>query len=966
MTDAINTSKVAHVVNNSGRIITRRLYNPAIVATQVNPRRYDPERDFMKHETSPFFEHFLGIEPYVQITARAFGTEDQEQVMGWMTNFARNGFKLRRPDGNLQLYKFLYGSWVDKGIMYAVEAESPINSLDDLGIHVTDVQRAPKYFKRIAAHYEYACFGTVNQVQETDFGQLIYFELDNGYQGVHANYDLDKMPSAQHKACADGIGLISTGFLREQLKVQDRNLSTYGGKWTVFDPAGTGKGYVHAKDDLAYDMVTYDAKKALVFDEFFVGILGALKPGLDFYSDLQSMANFELYEYAHAEAQNTMKEFIESLKNPDSVKGWILSKLSSYQDNNSLILNAMDNSVPDDNKSATEEWMLITALQGGVDIFTEPALFRRVCGHLLPRVLNCEKGRIPYDRLGVRCDICPDPAMFDSWGMVHPENSIIPEGTCVAIDVPEGPVVTYRQPNGMALEHSQSVNFHMRQFQKFGGRRRIFFGRDLLTILAPMNGADLDDTACVIHDPAAVKHIRGLDYPVTEKMIVAPAKKRSVGRYYDGLKKTVVGIVGASYTAEDFIQSMQVARSMSVKLGSVVNDIMLDTLLSGKHKLNMMKYLANMIQAEPDKERKIWLLDRREWLANREDYQLRYVATNLEAVIDYCVAGKGSSAQFDPLVKLCGEMRASTQVFPMIFAKEGTGFMGQGRISSKKKLGIDYALAPSLLCQALMTVTEEREQFIADLKQFEWDCITFVPTALEEMFGADRTLTQIARDMRSWWTERIAVAMSIQQPKLRQEAYNRALYGNFHKCIMSGEGKCPTNCPNKGKLLDPGLKQMMEEHDYETRLFLAVEMKRIVHHNADPSRAVDDTTGALRGVPDGIFGNNVMYNYYLAALEEAGLTGKYVQVDLDEISIHGRIKDKTMQVIVNNDKVLRKSDDYFLGLVTEDVADGEYKMVNGMLEIREPSPEIRQQMTFAEMIENGEYMPYAKEVEDSQ
>jgi hypothetical protein len=964
MTDVNSTSKVAHIMNNSGRIITRRLYDPAIMATQINPRRYDADRDFMRRETSPFFEHYLGIEPYVQITARAFGQEDQEQVMGWMANFARNGFKLRGPDDELVTWKFLYGSWVDKGIMYAIQADSSINSLDDLGIHVTDPQKAPKYFKRVAAQYQYACFGTVSRVEETEFGQIIHGELEDGTPIRHANYDLDRMTDEQRAIC-DGTGLIRTSFLKNQLKVQDRNLSTYGGKWTVFDPAGVSKGYVHAHDDLEYDMVSYDAKKALVFDEFFVGILGALKPGLDFYSDLQSMANFELYEYAHSEASNTMKEFIEALKNPESVKGWILSKLSSYQDNNAAILNTMDDSVAEENKSATEEWMLITALKAGVDIFTEPALFRRVCGHLLPRVLACEKGRIPFDRLGVRCDLCPDPHMFDNWGVPTPENSIIPDGTCVAMDVPEGPVVTYRQPNGMAMEHSQSANFHMRQFAKYGGRRRIFFGRDLITILAPMNGADLDDTACVIHDPAVVKHIRGLSYPVTEKMILEPVRKRSSGVYYDALKKVVIGITGASYTGEHFIESMQIARSMSVKLGSVVNDIMLDTLSSGKHKANMMKHLAHMIQAEQDKERKIWLLDRREWLANRPDYQLAYVATNLEAVIDFCVAGKGNPAQFDPLVKMCNDMRAATQVFPMIFAKEGTGFMGQGRISSKKKLGIDYVLAPSLLCQALEEVTAERTQFIADLRATEWDCISFVPMAVEELFGSDKTMTIIAKRIRQWWTEKIVAAMSLTQPKHRQEAYNHVLYGNFHKCILSGEGKCPRPCPNKGKLVGgdegSGLKQLLEEYDYETRLFIAVEMKRLVHHNPDPSRAIDETTGALRGVPDGIFGNNIMYNYYLAALDQAGLTGKYVQVDLDQTSLNNRIKDKILQVIVQDGNVLRKTDDYWLGVVDAD--NGEYKLVNGMLEVRVPSPEIAIGRTFAEMIEDGAFMPYAKEVE---
>jgi hypothetical protein len=945
---ATQTSKIMHIINDSGIISIRRPYDPAVAATQKVPERYRSSEHFMDHERSAFLEHVLANERYIQITAHAFGQDELDDVSNWLSGFARRGLRARTGQNTEpETWKFLYGHYTDKGSLFMIPADSDIKSLDDMGIHIVDPIKAPKYFKRVVAPYQYSVFGSINSIVEDELGTIVEFELGNGYIGTHRNIELDKLPSDLHRSVCDGVMLLETEFLRNQVGVKDRNLSTYGCKPTTFDPTGVGKGFGHAVDGLEFDIVTYGAKKALVFEEFFFGILGGLKPGEKFRSDLQSMINFDEYLYALEGARILFAEITESLGDPDKIRGLLLSKLKAYQSNNLLVLSKEvdDKDVPTDqdiSHSATERWMLIAALERGFGIEVEPGLFRRVCNYLLFEAMNCELGRIPFDHLGTRVDICPDPAMFDAYGEVHPENSIIPEGTCVMIDVPQGPIVAYRQPNGMAMEHSQSVNFHMRQFEKFAGRKRAFYGQDLPQIMEPMNGADLDDTLCVIHDPAAVKQIRSLSYPVTFKMVVADKPKHSAGRYYDQLTRKVAGVVGASYSAKDFIESIQQARQMSLKLGQVVNTIMLDTALSGKHKVNMMDYLADMIQAEPDKDRKIWILEKREWLADREDYQMRHIATNLEAIIDYCIQGKGDPKQFDDMVKQVTQMKAETQVFPMIFAKQGTGFMGQGRISPTKLLGKDYILAPSLLCAALNEVEAERNQFVQDLKEHEWNCITFVPEEVDMMFGSSPDNIKIAKDLRKWFIPKVIAAMSNPNRDEKRKSYNNVLYGQFHECKI---GVCVSNCPNKNKLIEPGLLQHMLELDQESRMFVAVEMKRLVHHNAVQKIAED---GTVRGVPDGIFANNVMFGYYLDACDAAGITGKYITVEIDNVSATNKVKDKTFQVVVIDGVVLRKSDEFWIGTVSDDtLVDGEYKMVNGMLELRAPSPAIVKRQEFA-------------------
>jgi hypothetical protein len=917
-------SKTLHIVNESGAIVTRRLYDPAVAATQEHPVRYNSRIHFMKHETSAFLEHVLGDVRYIQFTAHALGQEQLDGVINWLSGYARNGVKARTGAGDTpETWRFLYGHYTDKGTMYMVPADDDIKNLDDLGVHVVDPQKAPKYFKRVAAPYQYAIFGSINSVTEDDLGQIIEFELDNGYVGTHRNIELDRLVDDRTRAACDGIMLARPEFLTNQVGVHDRDINTYSFKGTTFNPLGVGKGIGHAKKGLEFDVVSYGAKKALVFDEFFFGILGASKPGDMFRSDLQSMVNFEEYEFALDSAQRLMKKVSEGLRNTQELKGFLLNSLRNV-------------SKVKDDPSATEQWMLISALEAGMDVDVEPGLFRRAVGHFMYEVLQCEKGRIPMDHLGQRNDLCPDPHMFDKYGEIHLDWSVIPSGKCVCMDVPTGPIVAYRQPNGMALEHTQSVNQHMREFDNYNGRRKLFYGPDLLEVLEPMNGADLDDAACVMFDPDVVKHISSLTYPVTEKITIQSAPKKTVGRYYDIVKRAMENAGLASYTAEDFINMMKIVRTMTVKLGGIVNDIMLDTALSGRHKENMMSYLAAMIQAEQDKDRKIWLLDRREWLANREDYQLRHVATNLEAIIDFCVQGKGNPRQFDDMVKLCADMRAGTEVFPMFFAKQGTGFLGQGRISAKRQLGIDYVLAPSLLCKALGEVEDERNQFVNDLKAYEWECVTFVPMEVEAMFGYSRDMSMIARDIRRWFGPKAVAAMSLKDAAQRRAAYNEVLYGAFHIC-QSGPDGCPVNCPNKGKLIEDGegLKQIMETYDMETRMFLAVEMKRLVHHNAVPSVNED---GSVRGVSDGAFANNVMFNYYLAALDATGVTGKYVPVELDHASAKLGLQGRSIEVVIENGNVLRKTDHYWIG--TADVDNGDFMMVNGQIEVRKPNEEI--------------------------
>jgi hypothetical protein len=927
-------SEIAHVINAGGSITVRRPFDPVANAMKAMPIRYDSKVHKMAHENSTFLEHVMGGNRFMRMSAQGKTDGEIDTICTWLSNIARNGWKWKSgANKTMEQWKFLYGDYSDKGSLILVSEDEGIESLDDLGIHVMNPQKAPKRIKRVMAPHEYACFGTINSVVEDEFGEIIEFDLDNGYIGRVRNFDLDKLPSDLCRAACDGMAWVNTNFMIDQLGVIDRNPSTYGFKGTVFCPLGLGKGFFFAKDDLEYDIVTYGAKKDVVFDEFFFGSLGSLKPGVTYMSDIQSLVNFGLYPWAPPATRVAMAEFVEALKNPVSFNGWVLSHLKNV-------------TKVEGSPSATETWRLVRALERGVDVFTEPGLFRAVCQQMILQILDCENGRIPFDMFGSRNDICADPNMFDAYGMIHPEWSVIPDDCIVNFGVPQGPVECYRQPNGHALEKSSAMNVHLAGFEKYASRQRNYYSaQGLLETLILKNGADLDDTECTIHDPEIVKHMRGLSYPVTQKREFKAVEKKRMGPTYDALRKQFnsMGTHG-SFTAKDFLDLMNTVRATKIILGAIVRCLELDTLDSGEHKANMLAHLADMINAEQDKDRKIWILNRRDWLKEREDYQLRDIATNLEAVVDYCILGRGDYKAINAMSKQCSEMRANTEVFPMLFTKHGP-------ISSKKQLGIDYLLAPSLACVALAEVEELRKEFQNDLRALEWKCITFVPDEVNDYFGFSQDISTIARDIRKDFNIKVAAAMSIDNRQLRQDSYNKAIYGNFHKCILDGEGKCPVKCPRKGELIEEGLKQWMECYDEDTCRFIAVEMKRLCHHSAVQQLNED---GTVRGVPDGVFNNNIIYNYYLDALDECGLTGKYLPVDLDQTALKQRVKDKIFDVVVSDrGVVLRKSDNFWVGTV--DASNGEYRLVNGMLEIRKPSESLASEFVF----EEGDFSPVA-------
>lgn len=872
--------KLFHVANDGGLILRRSQWTPALV--------FDPTLHFMEHEESQFLNQYLP-DGYAEFTGQAFGEEAMNEVCNWM-----EGYALRGASREGVRYRFLYGHWTDHGKMIMTPSTSKVRNLGDIGLRINDPKKAPKRIKRLIARHKLVAFGEVlDNSQDTDGGTIITGRLDNGYEFSIRFVDISGWDKTL-QAIVAGQNRIATRFLRA-VGVENVGDGTFGFKGTIATHL-FGKGYFWEDLNLnegPFDAVIYDYKTEVSFDKFFFGILSPMNPGEVTRSDSQSAINFGWYDFMDARGQELMLEMAEAYKDEAKLRRKFLSTYSPST------------------KPDAEEWCLIHALRIGISPQAEPALFRRIVRQITQSTMDFKHGRLDIGNAGKRVSFCPDPAMFDEFGNVHPERSRIAKGSVVSTDVPVGEICVYRQPNGHPLEHARVMNAYDRRFRKFKGLKRLFYGADAYDFMLPQNGADADDDGTAIFDPIWVERFRKLSYPVSAKLEMNQSKPK-INAYLDRMIGRAVG----GYSAQDFVTAMTDAKAFTLKIGQIVNLIMLDTLLSGENKQHMLEDLWKRLgecQKDPSKhntQEYQLLVECASWLVNREDYQLRDVASNLEAVIDFCQMGKGDRDMMDKLVskvqamlprKDRGQSVATIKVYPKMWKMAGTGFRGEGRAPKSLTEGIDYVTAPSLMCDALGKLETERQKLMEAFRQYEWKTITPVPPAVNDLFPADPDMRFIVEDIRKEWN-----AQMIEQIKMfdteREKAYDKSL---------------------------AWIRKEFSEFDHDMQKAMAVEMKRRTQRYRTPVLNEDGTT---RHVPDSAFGNTFVFNLYCEAIEEAGIAGLYVPVEMDACSTH--LKRQSVTVRVACGIVYVKADNFLVGFAN--CADGEYTMDGGEILVQEP------------------------------
>ena len=78
--------------------------------------------------------------------------------------------------------------------------------------HVLDPQKAEKYLKRAFAPHQYSAFGKILSVDKTEDGEIIEFELENGFRGLQRNIELGYL-ATRVVAFVDGQNRISVRLM---------------------------------------------------------------------------------------------------------------------------------------------------------------------------------------------------------------------------------------------------------------------------------------------------------------------------------------------------------------------------------------------------------------------------------------------------------------------------------------------------------------------------------------------------------------------------------------------------------------------------------------------------------------------------------------------------------------------------------------------------------------------------------
>jgi hypothetical protein len=747
----------------------------------------------------------------------------------------------------------------------------------------------------------------------------------------------------RNRALVDGIHLVDVNLLHQLGDLIDNAKLKYmqvgdAFKGTMFSRLGMGKGFFHVVDLPRFGMIIYGPKKQMRFDKLFFGSLGDVKGG-PARTCIQSMGAFITEESKRLwvdQARLFIHEVMEALKSEEGLRRMVLNNIDSV-------------TVPGEGPD-TEAWVLVEALRHGVPILKNPGLFRRATQLLLTKVLDCERGRIPFGSDANRYHLQPDFSAFDlETGDVDFRSSVIPENAAVCMDADIGPFAIYRQPLGNAKEAVVTTNIHDRRFRRFVGRDRVILGVSALEQLKTMGGGDFDDAVIGTRNLNWVEVIANAEYPVTPLPVINQAGLVEVPErenlYRGGgaavLNGRTVHFEGTTkkrkypcaWSMVDYFEAASKATEEQFTIGPIDNMCRLLFLLSGVHRQNMLHNLANRVEHATDAAEKAKLQKAFNGLSAFPEHPERKVLSNEEAFIDAIKMGKGDAAALQVLVAELSDLALTVPVYPECWTWLGrlNDANGDpiGRIPAVRRDAQDYVLAPSLICETLNEIRRERDLLLDALKEFEWCMVDRVPMTLNRKFPRDRGISVEAFELRSQWRQWWEPILT-GQCQIKPDESRRILIDGGELLLTSG----------KRVRIDGVRKLFYQWEDADIRLHEAVEIARQTYRTRYPT-AAKDARGNRRGFPDGLLWTNTVGLYYIQALKEAGLTGLYVPVRFDRHARH--LCKGTAEVVVKCGMAIRASDGFIIGeVIGEEPPDGAYLMRGGTICIQEPSPELLQ------------------------
>ena len=698
--------------------ILRTPYTPAMEQAGV---RYDRLLHYKSHETSPLLDALLSRlrrpngEPvtYVWATIEAPG--------GWRARKAAALWTKRRLADGLIVgdtrYRVLYGQFIDDGKLLMVPADSGIKTLADIGIHLSDDPKGAKRFRRNTARHQMMLEFEITNRKTVKNGTV--FTLRHPALNIEIEYlDFDmSLMTHEQKGVVDGMHV--------------QNLFDRSVKFTGI-VGKTAKGFGHPNHRVEYGVVAYGSKEEFVLngDKAYLGVIGELHMH-DAFMDLQTLINMGFYEedLCSTEARYWM----------DSISGTMFSDdEDAIRDLFAVFahVGAEDTDKPT-LRRPEDKWADVRADELMIESKTMPVRFRRTFQKMFEQSVDPTRGRIPMMRHFQRLDVAPNPLMFVADGDIDLDLDELGDDVC-AWTLPEGPILMGRNPNTHRGEAILVRNRHVAALKPYAFRRHrpsglVFFGRGAGKHLSKMNGGDMDDNVWATASEKYLATWESFVYPATEKIAATPKalmanNSRLVTR--QARRQPQAG----TWSRRILYAEIDRWTEPEIGLGTFINRIMLDTLLSGENRLAAIEYLERQ---SPSDDVKAAI----EFLRTREDFILRREASNSDLVIDSLQMRKGGKEIVDALLTHSAEV-LKTPVFPMCYAD---------RIPYDRKKAGDYVLVETQACRALNALKQARDQIIETARRKEWTLVRGIPTPLDHRYPAWDFVTERAHLVRSTW-----------------------------------------------------------------------------------------------------------------------------------------------------------------------------------------------------------------------
>lgn len=908
--------------NLSRKVAAVELVREQIIIRRPHPMdqsKYIPSEHFLPYEESAYLRTALQGEPYVSFT-----TDNPD----YMQELLIGGYNVPGV-GHM---KVVFGYWKDsEGHAILVPVESKFDDLRQLGV-VTVMKSMADCFK--VGKYSNRLFAPLPKGVDAVWGHEFDWDADTKVSWVMIEPSNDKdtrdevertitvkyvnLKDLDHeqKALVDGAiavspkGAVALGLTKKPLLGQAWR-GTFGTRH------GLGKGHILLVPWLDHDVVIYGQKSILTTDHFYFGNMGELHVGIP-HTDAQSFVNFGYhrqglaYELAHA---------------------WMIKIWNAAKDERALRRLLLAHTEDMTNEQLGEEgWVLRRCLRYGVSMLRFPGVFRRVVRYLTTKVMQIEeRARIPMDTVAAYGYVLPDPFAINSEGDVDLDQCQIGDGQMVFPDVVEGTeVALYRQPSENSNAH-YFVNVALpgskkqrRQYQRFAGRGVCLLGRGADKVLNRLGGGDMDDSFVIVFDPTWVKAFHELSsYPETEKVkadniadvpvsyeeIMGIKRQSLSGQLEDAMKQETM-----AYSTRHIGAQIEMSRRSRSGIGPVVNYGIVDFLLSDpEHKASMLLDL----QKNPPIH---------DWLATRRDYQAAKLMTNLELVIDGNVKDPTLLAQLGDIAGQIKEFHANCPVYPKSQWRRMPVDKQQNAV-----LGTDYVLARSFMCRTLDAIEQDRVELMELFKKREWYLVGPADKVVRDSYPRSSFIVKLVNGanprkvegLRGWWRdewrERFEKLAGITDPAVRS-AMEKTQY----------------------KEVTDLLKDMLDQHDDETKREIAIEVYLNTYKRVEPNPRLD-VNGKVRTFNDGLLWSPELQNHFIDALrlakvddKPAPLCGFYAPCDVRS-ELRKALKDKAVVVQVKNHNVyLDEAPSIWVGTALQ-CPNGRFIMDAGLIEVRRPS-----------------------------